>query len=105
MGNISDDILEEEADYVIYQHIKKYHYENQCPTIVTNDTDMLLLLHDIDCIIKIKQCCTKLSKKKINNVKSMSTLSSYNPHFKSNCNVKDKLQEFSSFIKSNNQYY
>lgn len=82
---------EEEADYVIYQHIKKYRYENQCPTIVTNDTDMLLLLHDIDCIIKIKQCCTKSSKKKTNNVKSMSTLTSYNPHSKLNCNAKDKL--------------
>lgn len=46
---------EEEADYVIYHHIKKYGYDKQCPTIVTNDTDLLLILHDIDCIIKIKQ--------------------------------------------------
>ena len=51
---------EEEADYVIYQHIKKYNYSNQCPTINTNDSDMVLLLHDVDCIIKIK-------KKKFNN--------------------------------------
>ena len=46
---------EEEADYVIYQHIKKYNYTNRCPTINTNDSDMVLLLHDIDCIIKIKK--------------------------------------------------
>ena len=46
---------EEEADYVIYQHIKKYNYANQCPTINTNDSDMVLLLHDVDCIIKIKK--------------------------------------------------
>lgn len=53
---------EEEADYVIYQHIKKYNYVNQCPTINTNDSDMVLLLHDMDCIIKLK-------KKRYNNKK------------------------------------
>lgn len=44
---------EEESDFVIRKHVlthHKYHY----PTICTYDTDLIMLLSDIECLIKIK---------------------------------------------------
>lgn len=45
---------EYEADFVIKQHIKYYNLSNKQVTVSTTDTDLLLLLSDIDCLVKIK---------------------------------------------------
>lgn len=45
---------EQESDFVIRKHIKINCPNNQFPTILTSDTDLLLLLSDVDCIIKMK---------------------------------------------------
>ena len=41
-----------ESDYAIVKHIKTYNINNY-PTIITNDTDLLVLLADVDCVVKI----------------------------------------------------
>ena len=44
---------ENESDYVIRKHILLYNSLN-CPTIYTNDSDLFMLLADINCYIRIK---------------------------------------------------
>lgn len=45
---------EQESDFVIKKHIKLNCPYGQIPTILTGDTDLLLLLHDVECVIKMK---------------------------------------------------
>ena len=45
---------EQESDFVIKKHIKLNCPYGQIPTVLTGDTDLLLLLHDVDCVIKMK---------------------------------------------------
>jgi len=55
--NIKTDIefigCENESDYVIRKHILLYNSLN-CPTIYTNDSDLFMLLSDVNCYIRIK---------------------------------------------------
>lgn len=43
---------EHEADFVIRNHIKHYH-SNACPTIYTCDSDIVMLMCDVNCVVKI----------------------------------------------------
>lgn len=43
---------ENESDFAIRKHILTYNVNN-CPSIYTRDTDMLMLLCDVECVVKI----------------------------------------------------
>lgn len=45
---------ENESDFVIRKHIKLYNQLN-CPTVYSNDSDLFMLLCDVDCYIRLKQ--------------------------------------------------
>ena len=41
-----------ESDYALVKHLKTYN-KNNYPTVLTNDTDMIALLCDVNCVIKL----------------------------------------------------
>ena len=43
---------EVESDFAIVKHVKSYS-KHSFPTIYTNDSDLLVLLNDVDCIVKL----------------------------------------------------
>jgi len=52
MENVQYFACTSESDFAIVKHIKMYN-KNNYPTIITNDTDLLCLLCDINCVLKI----------------------------------------------------
>lgn len=78
---------EQESDFVIKKHIKLNCPYGQTPTILTGDTDLLLLLHDVDCVIKMK-----LKLDKINDNKNRSSPITDDVNLNSSLEIEDTNQ-------------